>query len=211
MPGRIKNRRNKKSFLLQQLKQLLSAQEESEEILPKSIGQEMNPYLPQIREVIEEILKMRRIPYEEFIPLLVDGEDSAQCLSAAEELSRDLNRLTIATKQPAYFASFADTMYEEQGLIVEFFVKEGTISDLLPAVKQSWNVMLDFEPAADWKRDFDFGKKLYIPIFKRRWESAGNLDIAVPIGYNTVIVRGIESVKKQPDLDKFERAFYDNE
>lgn len=162
-----------------------------------------NPYLPQIREIIENVLKEKKISYADFAPILVDGKDSEKTLSAAEVLSRDLNHITILTENRAYFENYADNMYEEQGLIVEIFPKKET--------NFLGNAILDFEQDKDFIRQFDFKEKLYIPIFKRKWESAGNLDIAVPIGYNTVIVRGSKIEKKQPHLDKFEQAFYDNE
>ena len=117
---------------------------------PKAGGsEEGNPYLPQIREIMEQILKKRKIPY---------GQAKLAALSG-----------------------------ELQG-----------------------NVILDFEKPGDRGAEIKFGGKIYIPIFKRRWEAAKNLDIAVPIGYNTVTVKGCETVDKQPYRDKFEKAFYEN-
>ena len=50
-----------------------------------------------------------------------------------------------------------------------------------------------------------------VDALKKALEDAGNLDITVPIGYNTVIVKNIKTVHKQPCYDKFEQAFYENE
>ena len=39
-------------------------------------------------------------------------------------------------------------------------------------------------------------------------EIAENLDIIVPFGYNTVIVKSRQNKKKKPVRDRFEEAFY---
>ena len=33
---------------------------------------------------------------------------------------------------------------------------------------------------------------IYLPIYKKPWQIAENLNISVPIGYNTVIVKGLD-------------------
>ncbi len=64
--------------------------------------------------------------------------------------------------------------------------------------------MLDFE----WKgRCYDEQMRpgrYYIPIHKKPWETAENLDIIVPIGYNTVIVKSVQNKRKRPEKDRFE-------
>lgn len=177
---------------------------------PKAGGsEEGNPYLPQIREIMEQILKKRKIPYGQFSPIVIDGADSKETLMAVELLGKDLNRLLLLTDRPAYFEAFADNMYEEQGLIAEILPKDRAKLAALSGELQG-NVILDFEKPGDRGAEIKFGGKIYIPIFKRRWEAAKNLDIAVPIGYNTVTVKGCETVDKQPYRDKFEKAFYEN-
>lgn len=173
--------------------------------------EEGNPYLPRLREIIEIILKRRNIPYEQFAPVLIDGGDVQNTLLAAELLGRDLNRLTILTDRPAYFSVYTDNMYEEYGLIVEIFPKEPHKIAELCTESADANVILDLEEKKEQRNEIKFGRKIYIPVFKKRWERAGNLDIAVPIGYNTMIVRVSETVKEQPHLDKFEKAFYEKE
>lgn len=172
---------------------------------------EENPYLWQIRGIVEQILKKRKITYEKFSPILIDGGSTDELLDAARLLAEGLNRMMIWTDRPAYFASFADTMYEEQGLIVEFCAKEARRYEQLCLEETCGNVILDFERPEECVAEIKFGKKIYIPIFKKRWESAGNLDIAIPIGYNTLIVRGDEMSEKSPWPDKFEQAFYGKE
>lgn len=171
---------------------------------------EGNPYLPWIREIIEQILTERKIGYDEFLPVLIDGKDSKECLSVAEALSEGLNHLVILTERPAYFESYADNMYEEHGLIAEICLKDHRKIEELETGDSRGNVIIDFEEQEERKEAIRFGKKLYIPVFKKQWEHCGNLDIAVPIGYNTVIVRSGKIMKKQPGYDKFERAFYEN-
>lgn len=184
-------------------------QEEIEtEVLEEEEG---NRYLPRLREIMEAVLDKRGISYERFAPVLIDGGDVQDTLLAIKLLERDLNRLTILTDRPAYFTEYADRMYEEYGLIAEVFLKDSKKVAELSTEENGSNVILDFETADEREGELCFGKKLYIPVFKKRWESAGNLDIAVPIGYNTVIVRVSETVNEQPFLDKFERAFYENE
>ena len=73
------------------------------------------------------------------------------------------------------------------------------------------NVILDFEPNTSSSYGGTIRKKLYLPVFKRPWEDVGDLDIMVPIGYNTMTVRIRQTVKKPSYSDKFERAFYENE
>ena len=70
----------------------------------------LNPYLFQIREIIEQILEKRNSSYEVFSPVMIDGKDSEATLMAAELLAEDLNHLTILTDQPAYFEKYADNM-----------------------------------------------------------------------------------------------------
>lgn len=170
-----------------------------------------NPYLVQIREIIEFILKQKKITYGQFAPVIIDGKDSETSLAAVRLLSRDLNRLILLTEHPAYFENISERLYEEQGLIVEIIKKTTEKIAALQYDETPGNVILDFEERKDRTGDIKFGRKIYIPVFKKAWESAGNLDIAVPIGYNTVIVKGIKTVPEQPCPDKFEQAFYENE
>lgn len=171
---------------------------------------ENNPYLPQIRKIMEQVLEKKNISYEKFAPILIAGEDPENCLAAAESLSEDLNYLVILTDEPAYFQNYADNMYEEQGLLVEVLSpKKEKIPQIATGVIRG-NVILDFEKKAEASSKIEFGTKIYIPIFKQRWKSVGNLDITVPIGYNIMIVNVSKHEEKQSGLDKFERAFYEN-
>lgn len=173
-----------------------------------------NPYLSQLREITEQILEKRQIKYASFAPVLIDGnteEIREKVLSAAEDLSADLNYLTILTDEPAYFQAFAEKLFEEQGLIVQIFEKNQINEKDLTNKKIYGNVLLDFERENEFITQSSFAEKIYIPIFKKAWESGGNLDIEVPIGYNTMIVRDSKKRQKRSECDRFERGFYDNE
>lgn len=211
MPGKKLRDYTLQGFAEKFLDLLFLRTKQQESILPQEKTEDNNPYLFQIREILEQVLERRHIPYDRFVPVLIDGKNSKYTLTAAELLGKDLNRIVILTDNPAYFEEYADNMYEEQGLIAEIFRKEPQKIADLPLEGLLGNVILDFEEKKERASDIKFGKKIYIPIFKREWERAGNLDIAVPIGYNIMIVRGSETEQKRRCLDKFERAFYENE
>ena len=209
------HRKNRRKNLLARFFSLRTVKRQQQQPLEEEVLLRENPYLPRIREIVEQILQIKDIPYGEFYPVFIDGSDSLQCLEAAKALSFDLNRLLIFTEKPAYFSQFAENMYEEQGLIVEIFPKTDTITGMILGQKWMGNVVLDFEQPARNNRSYVMKEKIYIPIFKRCWEctehpseNARNLDIAVPIGYNTVIVSIGEQQEMRPCLDKFERAFW---
>ena len=77
-------------------------------------------------------------------------------------------------------------------------------------MRASATLVLDFE----WEGACHFTQmqpgRYYIPIHKRPWKRGENLDIMVPIGYNTVIVKRIQEEKRKPRRDRFEEAFYDS-
>lgn len=188
--------------------------QDTEKKLESAVSYRENPYLSHLREILEQILAQRSISYGEFSPVLLDGSDSQKTLAAARAISEDLNHLKILTDVPAYFMDFAAIMYEEQGLIVEIVSKKDTIKSF-SRTRELWgNVILDFEQPTEANGLYIFVDSIYIPIFKTSWEIVrgqegfGNLDIAVPIGYNTVIVSIGAAKQKCPDMDKFERAFW---
>lgn len=170
-----------------------------------------NPYLLYIREILEKVLMEKKISYRDFFPVLIDGEEPEKTLFAAKELGEDLNRMAIFTDRPEYFENYRDMMYEEQGLIIEVFPKEKDRLSAFLGPGESCQVFLDFEREEKFVFQAFSGEKIYIPIFKKPWERAGNIDIALPIGYNTMIVNGINFEETRPVLDKFERAFYGKE
>lgn len=170
-----------------------------------------NPYLPYIRDILEKVLLEKKISYRDFFPVLIDGEEPDKTLFTAKELGEDLNHMAIFTNRPEYFENYRDMMYEEQGLIIEVFPKEKNEFSAFLGSGESCHVFLDFEREEKFMFQALSGEKIYIPIFKKPWRRDGNIDIILPIGYNTMIVNGIYFEEKRPVLDKFERAFYDKE
>ena len=153
-----------------------------------------NPYLHKFSIILQQILERYHMPYREFRPLLVDTDmppesllDEDQVEVMLEQISEDLNFLRIVTDRPAYFTDYIQRMYEDDGLVVQVCPKgEDFSADV--------NVVLDMEQQGECPMKQLREDVLYIPLYKRQWrpvENMGNLDISIPIGYNTVIVKGV--------------------
>lgn len=173
-----------------------------------------NAFLREFRPIFLEILKAKKLPPAEVALEVIDEEadegrgvfEPASVCEVLGQLVEDLNYLTIYTERPAYFYVFAETMYEENGLLVMLFPKCEVMRQM--AQRTSATVVLDFE----WEGTCHFCQmrpnRYYVPIHKKPWKQGENLDIIVPIGYNTVIVKGIWEEKQKPGRDRFEEAFY---
>ncbi|MCI9491972.1 MAG: hypothetical protein HFH42_02405 [Lachnospiraceae bacterium] len=154
---------------------------------------EGNPFLPRLRGILEEVLALYQMDYRTFCPLLLDTDTPPESMLdeddvglVLEQISKDLNFLKVATTRPAYFEAYIERMYEDTGLVVQV---EGREEVSLAGV----NAILDMEQKGDCHYRLIREGILYIPIYKRPWNAVGigqNLDISVPIGYNTVIVKG---------------------
>lgn len=160
-----------------------------EEQQPESM--EENPYLPYFRSILEQILKRCGISYQNFCPLLLDRDTQPESMLSEddvelvlEQISEDLNFLRIATDRPVYFSYYVEKMYEENGLVVQLEEKS---SFSLEGI----NVVLDMEQKGELYRGCIQENIHYIPMYKKPWNQGQNLDISVPIGYNTVIVKGM--------------------
>ncbi|MBO5070777.1 MAG: hypothetical protein J6C37_10520 [Roseburia sp.] len=197
-----------------------------------------NEFLQDFRQIYFSILKAKHLRPERVKIEVIDEEsegysvfEPADVRDVLMQLSCDLNFLTIYTDRPAYFSRFAETMYEENGLVVlifpKIFLKSGgkkeevhggqydkaefcqnNSSKINSPSGGEAKVILDFE----WEGKYYDGQmrvgNYYIPIHKKPWETAENLDIVVPIGYNTVIVKRIWTMRKKPRRDRLEEAFY---
>ena len=72
-------------------------------------------------------------------------------------------------------------------------------------------MILDFERKGDC-RIGDWNKTgAYLPIYKKPWKIAENLDIIVPFGYNTVTVKSDYTNDKKFVNDRFDEGFYRDE
>ena len=154
---------------------------------------EGNPFLPRLRGILEEVLALYQMDYRTFCPLLLDTDTPPESMLdeddvelVLEQISKDLNFLKVATTRPAYFEAYIERMYEDTGLVVQVTPKgQASLSGV--------NAVLDMEWEGRCHREYMVEPILYLPIYKRPWikmEFEQNLDISIPIGYNTVIVKG---------------------
>lgn len=154
-------------------------------------GRKENPYLNKLRMILEQILEQYHMSYREFHPLLIDTDtppesmlDEDDVATVLGQISEDLNFLQIVTDRPAYFMEYIERMYEDTGLVVLISEKE----ELSAA---GVNVVLDMEQTGGCRSQYIRDEIRYIPLYKKNWKQADNLDIYIPIGYNTVIVKGL--------------------
>lgn len=176
---------------VEKLRGFLNKKEEEENWEEKT--EEGNPFLPKLRWILEQVLEKYQMDYRIFCPLLLDTDTPPESMLeeddvelVLEQISGDLNFLKIVTDRPAYFASYIERMYEDTGLAVQ-------IGDKEEISLEGVNVILDMERKGNCQYRFIKEGILYIPVYKRPWTQVKmqqNLDISIPIGYNTVIVKG---------------------
>lgn len=169
----------------------------TEEESPKEQWYE-NPYLPWMRQILCDILPQRGLSYQTLRLAVLDTDEDEEIifwedmvLQVLNDLAEDLNGLLIFTRRPAYFQEYVERMYEENGLLVQIWEK-GRLGKKGFQAELAANTLLDFERQGGVYQMGLREPALYIPIYKKPWKTAENLDILVPIGYNTVIVRGIK-------------------
>lgn len=171
-----------------------------------------NEFLTDFQAVYRGILAAKNVKPEcakvEVIDEETDGQSRFEPIGPLEilkQIADDLNFLTVYTNRPAYFREFADTMYEKNGLVSLILSKRRLF--MQTAEKKQVTFLFDFEwQGSFYEKQINCGK-YYIPIHKKVWQTAENLDIAVPIGYNTVIVKRQKKKRKVLREDRFERAF----
>lgn len=176
-----------------------------------------NEFLRNFRPVFLAILKAQSFRPERVELVVIDEERShvfepADVRDVLEQIGDDLNYLTVYTGRPAYFSAFAERMYEENGLVVMVFPKTRLSAGKGQAgVRETFltrKVILDFEWEGAYRTEMICAAATYIPIHKKPWKQGENLDIMVPIGYNTVIVKRPKKKTGAPWQDRFEKAFY---
>lgn len=127
---------------------------------------EENPYLPQLKEILDAILKKKKLSYEKMVLVVIDGYEIENVLLAIRCIGSELNRLIVLTDRAAYFENISEKLYEEQGLIVEFFPKTIEKIAVLGEEETKGNLILDFETGSERQEEIKFGRKIYIPVFK---------------------------------------------
>ena len=182
-----------------------------------------NAYLRDFVPVLGQILKEKQIAPEKLHLEIIDEESEEKSIfepvgvdEVLDQLADELNHLTVYTDRPAHFQASAEQIYEENGLMPLIFTKKQLKSRSFSGVQGLADradmrtgvgdtLVLDFE----WEGQCYFNLlaqgKNYIPIHKKPWKIAENLDIIVPFGYNTV---SRQNKKKKPVRDRFEEAFY---
>lgn len=176
--------------MIKWLKRFFKEKKAEQSLPPREIIRE-NPFLPYFRAIMEQILEQYEIPYRNFRPLILDRDTPPESMLSEddvelvlEQISDDLNFLRIATERPAYFSNYIEKMYEESGLVVQIERKRGFSLEGI-------NVVLDMEQGGGIHRECMREGIHYLPIYKKPWNQGQNLDILVPIGYNTVIVKRV--------------------
>ena len=137
--------------------------------------------------------------------------ERAGVLEVLCQLKDYINAMTIYTERSGFFAEFVESTYEETGLLAVVMPKKEQRRAGRGQSKEMDTVILDFE----WRGIcYNLGKNGscgYIPIHKKPWEIRENLDIVVPFGYNTVIVKGKHTNDKKFVNDRFDEGFYRDE
>lgn len=149
-----------------------------------------NPCIIYMHKIIASVILQKKISFQRLELVIIDAEenrdqDDNDIWTILFELDQRLNYLLMVTDRPKQYENFIDEMYEETGLIVQLAAKS--------LYRQTrGNVILDFERTSDLlEKMTDSSKAVYLPIYKRPWEIGENLDILVPVGYNTLVVDGV--------------------
>ena len=177
-----------------------------------------NPFLADFQKIFFEILRIKEMNPAKIEVAVLDEEienrhifERMDVRDALYQIGPKLNALTIYTDRPAYFLDFVKRMDEENGLIVSVFSKKYIKVNIRLQSKCESLLVLDFE----WQESRGIGSWnkncAYLPIHKKPWKVAENLDIAVPFGYNTVIVKSNYANDKKFVNDRFEEGFYRDE
>ena len=177
-----------------------------------------NHYLGDFASIFFAVLREKEINPAKVELIIFDEEIGAQTLfertgvlDVLHQLREYINSLSVYTERPEYFFEFAELASEETGLItIIASKKEQNKVERLPE-KNGFRIILDFERKGvchNIGRKNNYG---YIPIYKKPWEMRENLDIIVPFGYNTVIVKSGHTINRKFVNDRFDEGFYRDE
>ena len=178
----------------------------------------VNPFLVDFLPVFYGILEARQINLRCMELIIWDEEleerhifERADARDVLYQLGPKLNALTIYTERPEYYVSFVRQMDEEWGLQVVVLPKKGKKNGSILQTGCDRGLVLDFEWNSTEKVMPIDKQCYYVPIHKKPWKIAENLDILVPFGYNTVIVKGKHTNDKIFVRDRFDEGFYRDE
>ncbi len=161
-----------------------------------------NPCIGCMKEILGYVLDKKQLSYQKLEMILIDAgdeKDDEDIFDVLAQLSDKLNYLMLITDRPVDFALFVDEMYEENGLIVQQLPKS-------ECGRAKGNFVLDFERANNTASKSGLRPDIiYVPVYKKPWEIAENLDIMVPVGYNTLVVKGITLPQQRGCCQKTDR------
>ena len=177
-----------------------------------------NPYLADFQRIFFEILRIKEMNPAKIEVIVLDEEIHERHVFERRDI-RDvlyligpkLNVLTIYTDRPGYFLEYVQKMDEENGLIVSVFPKKILKENMRLQIREERLFILDFERRGKCEMLGNGRMCAYIPIYKKPWKMAENLDIMVPFSYNTVIVKSNYENDKKFVNDRFDEGFYRDE
>lgn len=177
-----------------------------------------NPYLVDFAPLFFSVIKEKGFNPAKVEVIIFDEEADEHHLferigvpEVLNQLIDNINALTIYTDRPQLFERFAEQAYEDNGLLVTINPKREQCRAVRQKADDRIGVILDFEWKGDCYRPDKGACKGYIPIHKKPWEMRENLDILVPFGYNTVIVKSNHVKDKIFVRDRFDEGFYRDE
>ncbi len=177
-----------------------------------------NPCLMDFAPIFLTVIKEKAMNPAKVELVILDEEseeesifERAGVLEVLYQLKEYINAMTIYTGRSEFFAEFVESTYEETGLLTVIRPKKEQKRAIVGQNKDRNTIILDFE----WRgMCYNFGGSAncaYIPVHKKPWEIRENLDIIVPFGYNTVIVKGKYTNDKKFIRDRFDEGFYRDE
>lgn len=153
-----------------------------------------NPCISMMRSIVEYVIAEREVTFQKLELVILDAgsehdlQDDLDIQDTLSQLAFGLNYLLLVTDRPDFFEDFVFHMYEENGLIVQQ-VEKSVCKNV------RGNLVLDFERAGEVpKENMLRPGVIYVPIYKKPWEIGENLDIKVPVGYNTLVIEGALSL-----------------
>lgn len=150
-----------------------------------------NPCISQMRSIVEHVIADKNVPFQKLELVVLDAgqgqssQDDFDIQDTLAQLAFGLNYLLLVTDRPEFYEDFMYDMYKENGLVVQQVQKSA-------CKNVRGNFVLDFERTGEVPNISMLRPGvIYVPIYKKQWEISENLDINVPVGYNTLIIEGV--------------------